>query len=422
MTTKILGAFSLLRVSVPPCFISYYFGKMSHVLNMENVQLDGGEIMDAKELTKELIRHNTVSYNSNVEAMEFLGEQMQEIGCEVESVEYLDPNGVRKVNLIGKKGGNHRSEGRGIALLGHIDTVPTVGWEMNPFEARIEGTKMYGRGSCDMKGSVACMLEVASRYSASVLDYPLYVVVTADEEVGFLGAQAVVDNSQMFKGTYPRYGVVGEPTLLEVIYGHKGITQFVVKAHGRAAHSSTGKGENANLKLIPFLAEMREIYHTLTTDTRYFNDEFDPPFSDWNITIDNGDCAPNITSPLSICTINYRPMPGQEPQEWIDRVRQSAENHDLEFEVRYAGEPMITPRDSEIVRAALEITGSDQALTVPYGTDGVVFGQYMELVVIGPGSILQAHTVDEWMELDQFDQAVSVFGQFVERFCKEAGR
>ena len=112
-------------------------------------------------------------------------------------------------------------------------------------------------------------------------------------------------------------------------------------------------------------------------------------------------------------------MPGQNPQEWIDRVRESAEKHGLEFVLRAAAEPMVTPRESEVVRAALEITGEENARTVAYGTDGAVFGQLMELVVIGPGSILQAHTVDEWMELDQFPKAVSVFSQFVERFCKK---
>ena len=373
--------------------------------------------MNATELTKALIRYNTISRNSNVEAVDFIEARMQEIGCEVERVEYLDSNGVRKANLIGRKGRHNASGKHGIAFLGHIDTVPADGWDFDPFEARIAGTKMYGRGSCDMKGSVACMLATASRYSASDLEAPIYVVVTADEEVGCIGAQAVVEQSKVFQESCPRYGIVGEPTLLKVIHGHKGIIQFLIKARGRAAHSSTGKGENANLKLIPFLSEMQEIYNTLTTDTTHFNYDFDPPFSDWNITFSDGNSAANVTPPLSTCVINYRPMPGQNSQEWIDCVQQSAEKHGLEFGIRHWGDPMLTPRDSEIVRAALEITGQDESLTVPYGTDGMVFGQCMELVVIGPGSILQAHTVDEWIELEQLEQGVSVFSQFVERFC-----
>ena len=127
--------------------------------------------------------------------------------------EYRDPAGVRKVNLIGRKGPNIGE--RGLALLGHIDTVPAIGWSTDPFEARIADGKMYGRGSCDMKGSVACMIEVASRYTASKLAAPLYVVITADEEVGYFGARAVAEKSEMFKTHgFPQYGVVGEPTEL----------------------------------------------------------------------------------------------------------------------------------------------------------------------------------------------------------------
>ena len=372
--------------------------------------------MDAKELTRTLIGYNTVSPLSNVEVMDFLTETLESIDCEVERVEYRDPAGVLKVNLIGRKGPVNGE--RGLALLGHIDTVPAIGWSMDPFEARIADEKMYGRGSCDMKGSVACMIEVASHYSASELKAPLYVVITADEEVGYLGAIAVAEKSQMFKKHgFPKYGVVGEPTELHAVYAHKGTVRFTATAHGRAAHSSTGEGDNANLKLIPFLAEMRDIYHELTTNTQYFNDEFTPAFTDWNITISDGECPGNITSPLSVCCINYRPMPGDDAQEWIDRARDSAERHGLIFDLFINAPPVRTPPDAEIIQAALEITGETEPQTVAYGTDAAVFAQHMETVVIGPGSILQAHTVDEWMALDQFPQGISIFSQFVKRFC-----
>ena len=372
--------------------------------------------MNAKELTRTLIGYNTVSPRSNVEVMDFLTETLESIDCEVERVEYTDRAGVLKVNLIGRKGPVNGE--RGLALLGHIDTVPAIGWSMDPFEARIADKKMYGRGSCDMKGSVACMIEVASHYAASDMKAPLYVVITADEEVGYLGATAVAEKSQMFrKHGFPKYGIIGEPTELHAVYAHKGTVRFTVTAHGRAAHSSTGEGDNANLKLIPFLAEMRDIYQELTTDTRYFNDEFTPPFTDWNITISDGECGANITSPLSVCNINYRPMPGDDSRVWIDRARDSAERHGLIFDLYIDAPPVRTPPDAEIIQAALEITGETEPRTVAYGTDATVFAQHMETVIIGPGSILQAHTVDEWMALDQFPQGVSIFSQFVKRFC-----
>lgn len=372
--------------------------------------------MNAIELTKTLIGYDTVSPKSNVEVMDFLTETLESVGCEVERVEYNDPAGTLKVNLIGRKGSN--SGERGLALLGHIDTVPAIGWSENPFEARIVGDKMYGRGSCDMKGSVACMIEVASRYDASDLHAPLYVVITADEEVGYFGARAVAEKSEMFtQHGFPQYGVVGEPTELKAVYAHKGAVRFSVTAHGRAAHSSTGEGDNANLKLIPFLSEMREIHQELTTDTQYYNSEFTPPFTDWNITISDGECTANITAPRSVCTINYRPMPGDDPQVWINRGRDAAEKYGLDFDLFINAGPVRTPPDADIIQAALEITGDTKPHTVAYSTDAAVFSKHMETVIIGPGSILQAHTVDEWMALDQFEKGSNIFSQFVDRFC-----
>ena len=162
---------------------------------------------------------------------------------------------------------------------------------------------------------------------------------------------------------------------------------------------------------------MRNIYQELISDTQYFNNEFNPPFTDWNITISDGECAANITSPLSVCSINYRPMPGDDAQIWIDRARESAERHGLIFDLYINAPPVRTSPDAEIIQAALEITGEDSPQTVAYSTDAAVFAQHMETVIIGPGSIRQAHTVDEWMALDQFPQGVSIFNRFVERFC-----
>ena len=372
--------------------------------------------MDAIELTKTLIGYDTVSPNSNVEVMDYLTVMLESIDCDVERVEYNDPAGVLKVNLIGRKGG--KSGQRGLALLGHIDTVPAIGWSENPFEARIADGKIYGRGSCDMKGSVACMIEVASQYSAAQLDAPLYVVITADEEVGYFGATAVCEKSKMFKEFgFPKYGVVGEPTELKAVYAHKGAVRFTVTAYGRAAHSSTSEGDNANLKMIPFLSEMRNIHQELTTDTKYYNFEFTPPYTDWNITISDGECTANITAPKSVCNINYRPMPGDNQQEWIDRAREVAEKYELEFNLFINAGPVRTPPDAKIIQTALKITGDSKPHTVAYSTDAAAFSKHMETVIIGPGNILQAHTVNEWMGLDQFEKGVDIFSQFVEKLC-----
>jgi len=373
--------------------------------------------MGIVSLTQKLISYNTISHYSNLEVIDFIQHSMEKVDCNVERIEYTDKNGVAKANIIGQKGNVSNDPKKGIALMGHIDTVPAGGWDLDPFEGKVSENKLYGRGSCDMKGSVACMLEVISRYSANDLKSPLYLVVTADEEVGSTGAQIVTEKSEMFNNNFPRFGIIGEPTMLKVIRAHKGVIQFIARSHGRFGHSSTGDGENANLKIIPFLNKMREIHNTLASDTQHFNHDFDPPFSDWNITISDGETAANVTPALSTCTITYRPMPGQNPQHWLKLAKQHADKYDLEMEILCWRDPMITSVNSDLVQSALDITETHQALTVPYGTDGVIFGKYMDLVVVGPGSISQAHTIDEWIELDQLEKGINVFSKFVDRFC-----
>lgn len=370
-------------------------------------------MLDAIDFTRTLIRFNSISSNSNIPISDCLHEQLEHTGFQVERVHYRDAAGTEKVSVVGRKG-----EGNGgLALLGHSDTVPVAGWERDPFDATIEQGKLYGRGSCDMKGSVACMLAAAEPYTASDLNAPIYIVVTADEEVGCQGAREVVSRSRLFNEYDLRYGIIGEPTMMQVVHAHKGIVSLRATAKGRAAHSSTGKGINANLVMIPFLVEMKAIYDELTSDPKHFNHDFDPPFSDWNIGINDGGIALNMTAPQSVCTIYHRSMPGQDQEALMDRARQAAERCQVDLVINKLGDPFLTPLDSRVVQTALETTGAQKAYTVPYGTDGLIFGSKLEMVVMGPGDIKQAHTIDEWMSLDQFDPAIRVYRDMIRKFC-----
>lgn len=218
--------------------------------------------MNVIDITKEFIKVRSVSTESNLELANLVEQMLNELDFEVERVEYRDDNDVLKVNLVALKGPEKRE--CGLVLSGHFDTVSAKGWEREPFQPHVENGKLYGRGSCDMKGGVASMLVAASRYKRSELRQPLFIFLTADEEIGCFGAEAIVEQSKIFDELRPRYGVIGEPTSMNVVNAHKGAIQFVNTVSGRAAHSSTGKGFNANLKMIPFLSEMKEIYDELT--------------------------------------------------------------------------------------------------------------------------------------------------------------
>lgn len=370
--------------------------------------------MHAIDYARELVSHASSSRISNAAVSDCAEQALRSLDFETERIEYDDENGVRKVNVIGKKG---RGAG-GLTFFGHTDTVPADNWaEGDPFKPFVRDGRLYGRGSCDMKGPVACMFAAAGRFNRSDLARPVYVVCTADEEIGYGGATSVVARSRLFQEIKTGKGIIGEPTVLEVVYAHKGAVGFHAIAHGRAAHSSTGLGTNANLAIIPFLAEMKKIHDVLMTDPKYRNAEFNPPVPGWNIGVNDGNTAVNITAPRSVATVYARPMPGTDIDELIRRVRAAAERNGLELLIKCNGRPMYTDPKSEFVQQVLAVAGRAKPHTVPYGTDGITFGSHLPLVVCGPGDIAQAHTVDEWIAIEQLEQGTELYAKLIQRFC-----
>jgi acetylornithine deacetylase len=212
-------------------------------------------------------------------------------------------------------------------------------------------------------------------------------------------------------------GIIGEPTMLEVVYAHKGTYGFCATSRGRAAHSSTSEGINANLKMIPFLAVMKQIHDETLVDPAWQNAEFDPPTISWNIGINDHTRAINITAPQSVCTVYFRPMPGQNPDLLLDRARRAAEECGIDFETKGRGNPMSVDPRSPFVRECLELAGKKEPRTVAYGTDGAMFGEMKNLVVLGPGSIAQAHTHDEYIEVEQLERGTDLYTRAIERWC-----
>jgi acetylornithine deacetylase len=370
--------------------------------------------MQALDYARELVGIASPSRVSNVAVSDCAERILRSLDFETERVEYDDENGVRKANVIGKKG---RGTG-GLTFFGHTDTVPADHWaEGDPFKPFVRDGKLYGRGSCDMKGPDACMMAAAARFKLADLQRPVYIVLTADEEIGYGGATSVVARSELFQEMKSGRGIIGEPTMLDVVHGHKGAIGFIATATGRAAHSSTGRGVNANLAIIPLLVELKKIHDELRTDPRWHNAEFDPPYVGFNIGVNDGNTAVNITAPRSVATAYARPMPGTDIDELVRRVRAAADQCGVELKIVGHGRPMYTDPKSEFVREVLAVTGRPTSHTVPYGTDGITFAGHLPLVVCGPGDIAQAHTVDEWIELDQLEKGTELYAKLIRRFC-----
>lgn len=373
---------------------------------------------DALEYARSLVCVPSVSRDSNVPVSNVVEAHLRSLGFQIERQEFLDPHGVPKVNILGRKGPGSG----GLAYFSHTDVVPADTWsvtEHGPFEPQVRDGRLYGRGSCDMKGSLACMLAAASRLSDVPQHSPLYIVCTADEEVGFHGARQVAERSALYQEMVAGQSraIIGEPTELNVVYAHKGIYGFRVISHGKAAHSSTRDGTNANVAMIPFLQEMKRIHDETLVDPQWLNDEFDPPWISWNIGINDHHCAVNITAPESVCTVYFRPMPGQNGDLLVERARAAATESGLEFQSECRGLPLYGDPNSDFVRDTLQIAKRPEARTVSYGTDGVCFTDLKQIVVLGPGSIQQAHTDDEWISLQQLEAGTAIYEQMARRWC-----
>ncbi len=374
--------------------------------------------MNALDYTRDLVSFGSISSVSNVDVCDHLERVLRSLEFETERIDYLDAAGVKKSNVVGKRG-----SGRGgLAYFGHTDVVPADNWfstQYGPFTPTVKDGRLYGRGSSDMKGSVGCILAAAARVSPKQQTAPLYITGTADEEVGYIGATEVAKRSVLYRQMIEEQacGIVGEPTELEVVYAHKGTWGFRAISRGRAAHSSSREGLNANLAMIPFLTEMKAIHDETEQDPAWQDARFDPPTISWNIGINDHTRAVNITPPQSICTVYFRPMPNQKPQSLVDRARAAAQRYGLEFEQTWTASPLEVDVHSDFVAQTLSLAGKTTPRTVCYGTDGTQFTALKQLIVVGPGNIAQGHTADEWIDLKQLERGAEFYSRCIERWC-----
>lgn len=370
-----------------------------------------GMPLSATTLARDLIAIPSVSSQSNAEVSQYAHDALVRDGFDVERLSY-DDHGLEKVSLVARKGAGKG----GIGFFSHSDTVPgDVGWA--PFTPVIEGGRLYGRGSCDMKGPLAATMAAASAVAARDLARPVYIIVTADEEVGYGGAYQVVRESKLLAENWPAYGVVAEPTRLRPVYSHKGGSVVTAHALGVAAHSSTEKGVSADFKIAPFLAEMAALVPVFRTDPRFLNDEFVPPSFGFNMVFTDYGTKSNVTAPKATAVVGVRDMPGVDNDGAVALMVDAATRHGLEVELRRITYFYVRP-DSEMVRMASEACGGVRPETVAFGTEAIVYQDRLpNQVVLGPGDIAQAHTVGEFIDVAQLEAAVGVYRRLIERVC-----
>ncbi len=370
------------------------------------------DISNVIDLAGSLIRLESESQNSNLEITRYIESILGRMGFEIERIEYEDAAGVRKACTVAKLG---KGSG-GLGFFAHSDTVPGMANSWQPYEPIVRVGRLFGRGSCDMKGPIAATLVAMAQSNLETLIAPLYFVISADEEMHYTGAYQVLEQSKFLKDAWPESGVVIEPTRMVPVHAHKGGVRMTAIAHGKAAHTSTGSGVSANFIIAPFLAEMAKLAELFRAERRFQNNEFEPPTNGFNMVLNDGDCAPNVTAEKTVCTMSIRPMPNDHHEEAIALVEAAAKKYDLEF-IKNAFPMVYTDTSKPIVQASIELTGVEKSVTVPFGTEAAVYTPYCDLVILGPGDIAQAHTVGEWIDVKQLRHAVDVYQQLIQRFC-----
>ena len=388
------------------------------------------ELESSIEILRRLIAFPSVSSTSNADISDHVAIELTSRGFSIQRESFLDDAGVQKVNLVARRDppilgstSQDPTSGniQGLAYFCHTDVVPANRWTGpggDPFNAVVDSDRVYGRGSCDMKGSLVAMLEAAAQVSQSDQIAPLWIVCTADEETGFNGAKHLRANSAAYQDIVQQQpmAIIGEPTKLSVVHAHKGITGFDVTSHGLAAHSSLAIGVNANEAMVPMLQTILELGQRTKTDPRYHDDRFSPPTLSWTFGVSDESAAINITPARSKAWVSLRTMPQIDGEDLIAVVQERAAELGLEFKRYDGGGPLWIDADTEGVQAMCELAGGEPS-TVCYGTDGGEFNQLNQMVVCGPGNIAQAHTTDEFLETHQLKQGIGLYRKAIQRWC-----
>jgi acetylornithine deacetylase/succinyl-diaminopimelate desuccinylase-like protein len=299
----------------------------------------------------------------------------------------------------------------------HQDTVPTDGMTVEPFAAAVEGGRLYGRGACDVKAGIACMLAAFARL---VREKPAGAAVvlafTVDEEHTFLGVQHLMRSGVRADGA-----VVAEPTGLNIVTAHKGVVRWRVETAGRACHSSRPQdGENAVYHMARVVNEVENYAGQLST--RPPHPALGPPTL--SLGRIEGGTSPNTVPDFCRIDLDRRLLPGESAAEAVADLERWLRNEPLTAAIPYSFSPPVLacppldPASSGELTARLgqaidAVIGSHQVTAVPYGTDASTIAQAgVPAVVFGPGDIAQAHTRDEWVELAQVEQAAEVLYRF----------
>jgi len=379
-----------------------------------------------KEMLDKLVSFKTVSLDSNLEMIKFIQDYLNSYGID----SHLVFNNLEtKANLYAQIGPN--VEG-GILLSGHTDVVPIEGqsWTSDPFRLIEKNGRLYGRGSCDMKGFNALILAAIPTMMKVKLQKPIQIAFSYDEEVGCLGAPAMINKIRV---TLPKAAavIVGEPTMMNTVNGHK--TSIGLKTHVRGfevhsslMHNGVSAVMNAG-KLVSWVSEQTEKNKAMKVQEE--NRKFEPPFTTLHVGVINGGTAGNITAKDCRFSLDIRCLPSESSKAWVKKYEEYAEIVEAQMQTTNTKSyiniekahfvPGLQPEVNGFAEALVrQITRQNNTEMVSYGTEA---GQFQEAgystIICGPGSIKQAHQANEYIDVLQLKKGELFISELIKSVC-----
>ncbi|CAM2145676.1 acetylornithine deacetylase [Pararobbsia alpina] len=359
-----------------------------------------------------LIAFNTVSRESNLGLIETVRDHLKSSG--IDSTLTYDA-GRNKANLFATLPAANGATQGGVVLSGHTDVVPVDGqdWESDPFSPVIRDGKLYGRGSCDMKGYIGVVLTALPDLLQTRLDKPVHFAFSYDEEIGCVGAPSMIEELQA-RGVRPDGCIVGEPTSMRPIVAHKSISSYRCCVKGHAVHSSlTPRGVNAIEYAARLICQIRDIADALKREGP-FDEAFDVPFSTSSVGTIHGGIAVNTVPALCEFVFEYRTLPAVDSSKIIEQIeayardvlepemRKIVPHAAIEFTRRSSSPALEASEQDAITQLVRGLTANRETHKVAYGTEAGLFQRAgIPSVICGPGDIEQAHKPNEFVSLEQ---------------------
>jgi acetylornithine deacetylase len=383
-------------------------------------------MLTSRNLLEHLVAFDTTSRESNLALIDFCWRYLSGLGVTCELMHNAERS---KANLYARLG---PAGSGGVMLSGHSDVVPVDGqtWTVPPFALTERDGKLYGRGTADMKGFLACMLAAVPHFLAQPLRQPLHLAISYDEEVGCLGVRSLV-KALAQRSDRPAICLIGEPTELRPVLGHKGKLAMRCEVQGAACHSAYApQGVNAIEYAAKLIQRLTVIGERLAAPERQ-DARFDPPFSTVQTGVIHGGRALNIVPDACSFDFEVRTLPQEDAQQVADELVTYAQQT-LEPQMRavqpasairfsplsaYPG--LDTAAHSAAAQLIARLSGSDSFGTVAFGTEGGLFAAAgIPCVVCGPGSMEQGHKPDEFITLAQLDACDSLLRRLATWMCE----